>query len=89
MMPAPDAQDQPMRGEAERFTKVLAEAHKSNGSFQRRLLLETLAELLPRFERKLIVAPGQDLDLSVFGDGTARPASANEPRRDGAADRSE
>jgi membrane protease subunit HflK len=66
---------QPARGEAERFTRVLAEARKSHGSFRRRLFLETLAELLPRFRRKVIVAPGQDLDLSVFGDESTRPAS--------------
>ena len=64
---------QPARGEAERFTRVLSEARKSDGSFRRRLVLETLAELLPRFRRKVIVAPGQDLDLSVFGDEAGRP----------------
>jgi membrane protease subunit HflK len=63
---------QPARGEAERFTRVLAEARKSLDSFRRRLFLETLAELLPRFQRKIIVAPGQDLDLSVLGDETSR-----------------
>lgn len=66
---------EPARGEAERFTRVLAEARKSQGSFRRRLFLETLAELLPRFRRKVIVTPGQDLDLSVFGDETTRPAA--------------
>jgi membrane protease subunit HflK len=59
---------EPARGEAERFAKVLAAARKSPESFRRRLFLEALGELLPRFRRKVVVAPGQDLDLSLFGD---------------------
>jgi len=59
---------QPARGEAARFTKVLAEARKNPGPFRQRLFLETLAELLPRFRRTVIVPPGQDLDISLFGD---------------------
>jgi modulator of FtsH protease HflK len=59
---------QPARGEAQRFTRVLAEARKSPDAFRRRLFLETVAELLPRFRRTVIVAPGQDLDLSLFDD---------------------
>ena len=42
---------QPARGEADRFTQVLAEAAKNPGPFRQRLFLETLAELLPRFRR--------------------------------------
>jgi membrane protease subunit HflK len=68
---------QPARGEAERFSRVLAEARKSAGSYERRLLLETLAELLPRFRRTVVVAPGQDLDISLFEEA--------EPMRRGAA----
>jgi membrane protease subunit HflK len=64
---------EPARGEAERFTRVLAEARNSFGSFRRRLLLETLAELLPRFKRKVIVAPRENLDLTIFGDPSASP----------------
>jgi membrane protease subunit HflK len=81
---------QPARGEAERFTRVLAEARKSPESFRRRLYLETLAELLPRFRRKVVVAPGQDLDLSLFGDepspeaaAAARSTTTPTPRRTG------
>ena len=59
---------QPARGEAARFTSVLAEARKSPGPFRQRLFLETLAELLPRFRRTVVVPPGQDLDISLFGD---------------------
>lgn len=57
---------EPARGEAERFTRVLAEARKAPGSFRRRLFLETIADLLPRFRRKVIVPADQDLDLSLF-----------------------
>ena len=49
---------QPARGEAERFTRVLAEARKSPDAFRRRLLLETLAELLPRFRQQGDRRPG-------------------------------
>jgi membrane protease subunit HflK len=57
---------QPARGEAERFSRVLAEAHRSSGSYERRLFLETVAGLLPRFRRSVVVAPGQDLDISLM-----------------------
>jgi membrane protease subunit HflK len=63
---------QPARGEAERFTRVLAEARKAPGAFRRRLFLETLAELLPRFRRTIIVAPGHDLDISLLDDQPVR-----------------
>ncbi len=59
---------QPARGEAARFTSVLAEARNNPGPFRQRLLLETLAELLPRFRRTVVVPPGQDLDITLFGD---------------------
>ena len=59
---------EPARGEAARFTRVLAEARKGLGPFRQRLFLETLAELLPRFRRTVVVPPGQNLDISLFGD---------------------
>jgi membrane protease subunit HflK len=59
---------EPARGEAARFTRVLAEARNGPGPFRQRLFLETLAELLPRFRRTIVVPPGQDLDISLFGD---------------------
>jgi membrane protease subunit HflK len=59
---------QPARGEADRFTRVLAEARKDSPAFRRRLLLEALAEILPRFRRTVVVPPGHDLDLSLLGD---------------------
>jgi modulator of FtsH protease HflK len=62
---------EPARGEAARFTRVLAEAKSAPGPFRQRLFLETLAELLPRFRRTVVVPPGQDLDISLFGDESA------------------
>jgi membrane protease subunit HflK len=59
---------EPARGEADRFTRVLAEARNAPTAFRRRLFLDTLAELLPRFRRTVVVTPGQDLDISLFGD---------------------
>jgi membrane protease subunit HflK len=70
------------RGEADRFTKVLAESRKDLAATRRRLYLEALAELLPRFSRKVVVAPGHDLDISLFTEGGPRApdgASANPP----------
>ncbi len=63
---------QPARGEAERFTRVLVESRNAPGAFRRRLFLETLAELLPRFRRTVIVASGQDLDISLLDDEPMR-----------------
>jgi modulator of FtsH protease HflK len=65
---------QPARGEAARFTQVLAEARKAPGPFRQRLFLETLAELLPRFRRTVVVPSGQDLDITLFGDEPTPPA---------------
>jgi membrane protease subunit HflK len=59
---------QPAKGEAERFTRVLVQARKDPGAFRRRLFLETLAELLPRFHRTVVVPVGQDIDISLIGD---------------------
>ncbi len=77
---------QPVRGEAERFSRVLAEARKSSGSYERRLFLETVAELLPRFRRTVVVAPGQDLDISLMvEDEPARTDAAKIPESSRAA----
>ena len=65
------------RGEADRFAKVLAEARKSSVATRRRLYLEALAERLPHFARKVVVASGQDLDISLIADDArANPAPA-------------
>jgi membrane protease subunit HflK len=60
------------RGDADRFTKVLAESRKDLAATRRRLYLEALAEILPRFTRKVVVAPGHDLDISLFTEGGAK-----------------
>jgi membrane protease subunit HflK len=69
---------QKARGEADRFTQLLAEARKDPAAIRQRLYLEALATLLPRFSRKVVVAPGQDLDLSLFEEsgGAARPSKS-------------
>jgi membrane protease subunit HflK len=57
---------EPARGEAARFTQVLAEAQRAPGAFRQRLYLEMLAEILPRFRRSVVVPAGQDLDITLF-----------------------
>jgi membrane protease subunit HflK len=54
------------RGEADRFTRLLAEVRKEPRAARQRIYLETLAELLPRFTRKVVVPAGREVDLSVF-----------------------
>jgi len=94
---------QPAVGEADRFSRVLTEARKSSGSYERRLFLETVAELLPRFRRTVVVAPGQDLDITLMvedepartdvpGSRQSNPAASAEPENPsapGAAERPE
>jgi membrane protease subunit HflK len=71
-----DRRVQGARGEADRFTKVLAESRKDLAATRRRLYLEALAELLPRFSRKVVVAPGHDLDISLFTEAGPKKAGA-------------
>jgi membrane protease subunit HflK len=59
---------QPARGEAARFTQVLAEARMAPSAFRHRHFLETIGELVPRFRRMVVVPSGQDLDVTLFGD---------------------
>jgi modulator of FtsH protease HflK len=68
---------QPARGEAERFSRVLAEARKDLPAFRRRLFLEAMAELLPRFRRTVVVPSGGDFDITILGDEP--PPRAKEP----------
>lgn len=67
---------QSARGEADRFAKVLAAAKKDPLATRQRLYLETLALLLPRFARKVIVAPGQAVDVSLITSEAKRDPSA-------------
>jgi membrane protease subunit HflK len=59
------------KGEADRFTRVLVESRKDLAATRRRLYLDALAELLPRFTRKVVVAAGHELDISLFSEGGA------------------
>lgn len=64
------------KGEADRFTKVLAEARKGPDATRKRLYLEALATLLPRFRRKVVVDPSQGLDISLIaGERAPEPAA--------------
>ena len=66
-----DTLTQDARGDADRFTKILAAALKQPAATRQRLYLEMLAEILPRLGRKMVVARDQDVDLSVFTDQDA------------------
>jgi membrane protease subunit HflK len=70
---------QEAQGEADRFTKILRETHDHPGATRQRLYLETMAELLPRLGQKMIVARGQDLDLSLFTDREQPPSTSPVP----------
>jgi modulator of FtsH protease HflK len=71
---------EPARGEAQRFARVLAEARHDPTAFRRRLFLETIAEILPRFRRTVVVAPGQDLDISLLSDEVPSRESKEPPQ---------
>ncbi len=59
---------QTARGEADRFARLAAEVAKNPRAARQRLYLEAVAELLPKLSRKVVVAPGRDVDLSVIGE---------------------
>jgi membrane protease subunit HflK len=63
---------EPARGEAERFSKVLVEARTAPGPFRQRQYLATLAEILPRLGRTIVVPSGEDLDLTLLGDAAPK-----------------
>ena len=68
-----DRTTQVARGEADRFSKVLAESSKAPDATRRRLYLALLADLLPKLGRKVVVGRGDNLDLSLFSDEAAPP----------------
>src|SRR5205823_2585818 len=55
------------RAEAQHFLALLAEVRRSRDLTIRRLYIESLQALLDRVKRKLILPPGDSLDLTVFG----------------------
>lgn len=54
------------RAEADRFLALLDEARRDRTLTIRRIYRDALRDLLPRVRRKLVLAPGEDLDLSLF-----------------------
>jgi membrane protease subunit HflK len=54
--------------DAQRFEKLLNQYRRAPRLTVRRLYLETMAEALPRFQSKLIVDDGNDIDLSIIGE---------------------
>jgi membrane protease subunit HflK len=55
------------RAEGQRFCALLAEADRSRSLTMHRLYIESLQALLDRVKNKLILSPGDDLDLTVLG----------------------
>jgi membrane protease subunit HflK len=67
------------RAEADRFLALLAGARRSPDLARRRLYIETVQSLLERVRRKLILPPGDSVDLTVLGLGD-RAGPAESPR---------
>lgn len=53
-------------GESERFLALLAQYEKARDVTAMRLYLEAMEQILPRLEAKLIVDPGESVDLSIL-----------------------
>jgi membrane protease subunit HflK len=53
-------------GEAERFERLLAEYRQAPALTARRMYLETMAAVLPKFRSKVILDSGEKLDLSIL-----------------------
>jgi membrane protease subunit HflK len=67
------------RAEADRFLALLTGLRRSPDLTRRRLYIETVQSLLERVRRKLILPPGDSIDLTVLGLAD-RPAPAEPPR---------
>jgi membrane protease subunit HflK len=55
--------------ERQRFLALLAEADQSRALTMRRLYIESLQSLLGQVKRKLILSPGDNIDVTVLGAG--------------------
>jgi membrane protease subunit HflK len=55
------------RAGGQRFTALLAEADRSRSLTMRRLYIESLQSLLGRVKSKLILSPGEAIDLTILG----------------------
>jgi modulator of FtsH protease HflK len=55
------------RAEADRFLALLVEARRSRDLTLRRLYIESVQSLLERVRRKVILPPGDSIDLTVLG----------------------
>jgi membrane protease subunit HflK len=68
------------RAEAQRFLALLAEGRRSPVLTVRRLYIESLHELLGRVKRKLILPPGESVDVTVLGlRGDVEPVPVHAP----------
>ena len=70
------------RGEADRFTSHATAARADSLVVRRKLLRETLAQILPRLARFTAISPGQSLDLSLITespDGEKSPIPNADP----------
>jgi modulator of FtsH protease HflK len=55
------------RSEADRFLALLVEVRRSRDLTLRRLYIETVQSLLERVRRKLVLPPGDSVDLTILG----------------------
>jgi modulator of FtsH protease HflK len=74
------------RAEADRFLALLAGAGRAPDLARRRLYIETVQSLLERVRHKVVLPPGESIDLTVLGTGdratapeSPRPESSNPP----------
>ena len=63
------------RAEADQFLALLAEVRRSRDLSLRRLYIESVQSMLERVRRKLILPPGDSIDLTVLGLRDAARAS--------------
>jgi len=67
------------RAEGQRFIVLLAEAGRSRSLTMCQLYIESLKDLLAQVKNKLILSPGDAVDLTVLGVKEESSRSAPEP----------